>query len=92
MIVYDQWDDQLIGTAEVWHFEGDGATKQVVAVYDAEGIAEALMADGMTEEEAREYISFNIEGAYVGPTTPILVWRCTRERIDEMVDEGLFDE
>jgi hypothetical protein len=25
--------------------------------------------------EAREYIEYNIEGAYVGPTTPILVWK-----------------
>jgi hypothetical protein len=32
------------------------------------------MRDGMDSEEAREFIEFNIEGAYVGPGTPILVW------------------
>jgi type II secretory pathway predicted ATPase ExeA len=33
-----------------------------------------LMRKGMTEEEAREYISFNVEGAYLGPETPIIYW------------------
>jgi hypothetical protein len=33
-----------------------------------------MTRDGMTAEEAREYIEFNIEGAYMGPDTPILVW------------------
>jgi ABC-type lipoprotein export system ATPase subunit len=30
--------------------------------------------DGMDDEEAEEYCSYNIEGAYVGPHTPIIVW------------------
>ena len=30
--------------------------------------------DGMTAEEAREFIEFNIEGLYAGIDTPILVW------------------
>jgi hypothetical protein len=34
-----------------------------------------VQRDGMDDDEAREYIEFNIEGAYVGPDTPILVWR-----------------
>jgi hypothetical protein len=29
----------------------------------------------MTEEEANEYILFNIEGAYIGKDTPVLVWQ-----------------
>jgi hypothetical protein len=28
----------------------------------------------MDLEEAREFIEFNIEGAYMGPDTPLLVW------------------
>ena len=28
----------------------------------------------MDPEDAREYIEFNIEGAYVGLFTPVLVW------------------
>ena len=43
-------------------------------VYDAEIIRENLMKDGMDSEEAREYMEFNIEGAYVGESTPVLVW------------------
>jgi hypothetical protein len=34
----------------------------------------------MTSEEAREYIEFNIEGAYVGEATPIICW--TEDHID----------
>jgi len=30
--------------------------------------------DGMTEEEAIEFIDFNIVGAYVGESTPIIMW------------------
>lgn len=29
--------------------------------------------DGMTEEEAQEYIDFNVTGAWVGPNTPIFI-------------------
>jgi hypothetical protein len=45
-----------------------------VLVYDAEVIRDNLMQQGMDSDEAREYIEFNIEGAYVGEDTPILVW------------------
>jgi hypothetical protein len=45
-----------------------------VLVYDAEKIREILMRDGMDAEEAREFIEFNIEGGYLGVTTPVLVW------------------
>ena len=33
--------------------------------------------------EALEYIEFNIEGAYVGPHTPIVMWKCELEDIEE---------
>jgi hypothetical protein len=36
----------------------------------------------MTSEDAREFIEFNIEGAYVGEDTPVLVWT------QDMWDEG----
>lgn len=45
-------------------------------VYDAEVIRENLMyRDGMDFQEAREFIEYNIESAYVGPDTPIIVWK-----------------
>jgi hypothetical protein len=61
----------VIGPAFIW---GNGERISVL-VYDAEAIRATLMhRDGMEADEAREYIEFNIEGAYMGPDTPILVW------------------
>jgi hypothetical protein len=45
-----------------------------VLVYDAEKIREILMRDGMSSDEAREHIEFNIESGYLGADTPVLVW------------------
>jgi hypothetical protein len=33
--------------------------------------------DGMTEEEAYEFVDFNIAGAYMGEETPVIVWPYT---------------
>ena len=70
MLKIDGHDNAILGPAMVWR--NDGLFE--VLVYDAEKIRENLMNDGMTAEEAREYIEFNIEGAYVGEHTPVLVW------------------
>jgi hypothetical protein len=71
MLKIDGHDDAILGPALVW---GNG-TRIYVLVYDAEAIRTTLMErDNMEADEAREYIEFNIEGAYVGPDTPILVW------------------
>jgi hypothetical protein len=71
MLKIDGHDNAIFGPALVW---GAGGTRTEVLVYDAEIIRDNLMNDGMTSEEAREFIEFNIEGAYVGEQTPILVW------------------
>lgn len=34
---------------------------------------EALMAEGMDEEEAQEYFSYNNAGAYVGEQAPVFL-------------------
>lgn len=39
-------------------------------VYDTDVLLEILMEDGMDYCEAVEFFDFNIEGAYLGPTTP----------------------
>ena len=68
---WDGYDDAIIGPANIWHKKGQSD----VLVYNAETIRNILMSrDGMTFEDAREFIEFNIEGAYIGPDTPILVW------------------
>lgn len=40
-------------------------------IYSISKVLSILVADGMTEEDALEYFSFNIRGAYVGEKTPI---------------------
>ncbi len=68
----DGFDDALLGVALIW---GSNGSRTEVLVYDAEKMRDKLVAQyGLTSEEAREYIEFNIEGAYVGPDTPIVVW------------------
>ena len=72
MLKIDGHEDAILGPAFIW---GQGGTRLSVLVYDAEAIRATLVhRDGMDADEAREYIEFNIEGAYVGPDTPILVW------------------
>jgi DNA-binding transcriptional regulator of glucitol operon len=70
MLKIDGHDNAIIGPAMVWREQG----LCDALVYDAEQIRENLMGDGMTAEQAREFIEFNIEGAYVGEHTPVLVW------------------
>lgn len=68
---WDDLDEAIIGPASIW----TNKTQVEVLVYNAEIIRNILMKrDGMDFEEAREFIEFNIEGAYIGPDTPVLVW------------------
>lgn len=39
-------------------------------VYDYEKLVEFFVGQGMTYDEAEEWVSYNIEGAWVGPNTP----------------------
>lgn len=83
MIKLDGFDDAIIGPAMVL-LEGKTVSR---LVYDAEKIRGILIVrDGMDFDEAREFIEFNIEGAYVGPQTPVLVWP------GDMWDEEPWDE
>jgi hypothetical protein len=69
VVLWDDLDDAFIGVVSV-----PGST--VHACYDEYRIAEILMTrDGMTDEEAAEYIDYNIRGAWVGDTTPVLLFR-----------------
>jgi len=70
MLKIDGHDDAIIGPACIWR----NNTQVNVLVYDGEVMRERFMNDGMSSEEAREYIEFNVEGAYVGVHTPVIVW------------------
>ena len=71
MLKIDGFDDAIFGVALIW---GSDGSRIEVLVYDAEKIRKTLMLHGSTSAEAREYIEFNIEGAYMGPDTPIIAW------------------
>ena len=61
----DGFDEAIIG--QEYH---DGRY-----VYSIERILEILMLrDDMTMEDAMEFFSFNIGGAYVGEMTPLYIW------------------
>ena len=67
------FDDACIGVAEIFEpcSDGRGAHHNHRLMYDRDRIIAILVSrDGMTEEEAEEYFSFNIEDAYVGDTQP----------------------
>ena len=70
-LVADGFDDALIGLV-------DGACREPVACYDFAKCVQILMAkSSMSEEEAQEYLEFNVVGAYVGKMTPLFLhdWR-----------------
>lgn len=69
LLKMEGFDDAILG---VGHDIATGANR---LVYDGEIMVGILIGqDKMSEEEAREYISFNCEGAYVGPSTPLIIW------------------
>lgn len=70
-LMIDDLDDALIGVCMTWH--GNMLVER--AIYSGELIVDRLVeTSDMTEEEAIEYIDFKIVGAYVGETTPIIMW------------------
>lgn len=69
-LLCDGLNDALIG----WCFR---ATKPEVAVYDYDKCLEIFMKrDGMTYEEAMEFLHFNVIGAWVGENTPVFQVNC----------------
>ena len=65
LLKIDGFDEAIIGVQE---------SIEPKLVYDIDKIAEILMTrEQMTEEDAYEYISYNITSAYVGEKTPILI-------------------
>jgi len=63
-LVADGFEDALVGFG--WRLNTP------IAIYDRDKAVQILVRE-MTEEEADEYISFNVEGAYVGEGTPLFV-------------------
>lgn len=67
LLFADGFDDAIIGV-------GVQASRNETVVYDHRKCVEILMErDDMTEEDADEYMSFNVTSAWVGDGTPIFV-------------------
>jgi len=64
----DGFDGAIVGYGQI-------ATGEPLAVYDEDMIIEILVNEGLSEEEALDHYGFNIQGAYVGPGTPIILKR-----------------
>lgn len=60
-LVADGFDGAIIG----YH------TSSERLIYSVKKCIQILMEEGMTEEDALEHFSYNVEGAYVGEKTPI---------------------
>ena len=61
----DGFKDALIGVGYQFN--------QQVAIYDYAECVHILERQGMTREEALEYMEFNVTGAYVGRATPVFL-------------------
>lgn len=73
---WEGFDSAIVGTASVWN----GKERVEVLVYDIYKMVEQLvLRDGMSADEAIEYIDFNIENVYIGKDTPIIVWEYNDE-------------
>ena len=66
ILLADGFEDALIGYGTRFSYG--------VAVYSTSKCLDILMKrDGMTDEEAMEYFTFNVTGAYVGENTPVFL-------------------
>lgn len=61
-------DDAIVGV-------GVRCGRPPLVVYNVERVIDILMGrDGMTYQDAVEYFEYNVEGAWVGETTPIWLY------------------
>tara|TARA_R110002012_G_scaffold123253_1_gene273618 strand:- start:285 stop:587 length:303 start_codon:yes stop_codon:yes gene_type:complete len=77
------WDDLMVSLEENECLLADGFDTALVgitegvnpvAVYDVNRMLNHLTEqDGMTYEEAREHLDYNVIGAYVGEKTPVYI-------------------
>ena len=78
MLKWDGFDNAIVGV-------GERNNTDSMIVYDYDKIVKVLVTrDDMSYEEAEEYIDYNIVGAWIGDTTPIIV---TKKNIEEIEEE-----
>lgn len=62
----EQFDSCIIGIAQRYGMD-------LVVAYDQAKVINALIDDGMDQDEAIEWFEFNIAGSYVGDRTPVFL-------------------
>lgn len=63
---FDGLDDAIIGI-------GSQSGNYPRLVYSYDKLVAKFMAEGMTEDEAEDYIDFNIVNVHIGEATPIIM-------------------
>jgi hypothetical protein len=71
-IFFDGLDDCIVGLA------GQHSKKPLV-VYDRVLMVKHFIAEGMSDEEAEEWVSFNIDCLWAGEGTPLILSGVLRE-------------
>lgn len=75
LLVMDGHDNAIVGWCVA-----DGTER---LVYDSAVIRQNLVIQGMSWEEADEFYQFNIECAYLGPRTPLILQRLDEEESED---------
>ncbi len=65
-LTWDDCDDALIGIAS-------RCGKPDLAVYSWDKLVEVFVGQGCSSEEAIEWVGFNLEGAWLGENTPLIM-------------------
>lgn len=73
----DGFDDAIIGVVR------DMMNGQERVVYDSDKCIRILTDNGTTSEEAAEYFSFNVVGAYMGEGTPLFLYPYDEDTINQ---------
>lgn len=64
-------DRAIMGTVLTYQ---EGERVPVYVYSGAEIVAIYMERDNMTQDEAMEFLDFNVESAYIGKDTPLLLW------------------
>ena len=68
IVFWDDCDEAVVGI-------GERCSQPPVAIYDNGKLIDCFVRQGMTHEEAEEWVDFNIRCAWVCKRTPIILHR-----------------
>ena len=66
ILMADGFEDAFLGVAMQFN--------KPISIFDYDECLTILHKDGMSYDEAEEYMQFNVVGAYVGENTPIIIF------------------